>query len=131
MEDWFEPQMRMLAALTTLTAQGRAVWLKRNADPEWASCFVGNEHFLFKATYVGRDEDFVPDLAVDEPDGILMEARNRSFPWLQGVEGWNDVLSLIRKAIVDHEQYAWLLQSSVDAMVTQLESLVEGSGEGQ
>ena len=117
------PQSRKLVfLLAELTQMGKVEWVRRSADTNYIYCFVGHELIEFRVFGSGA----VPVDPSEEVHGIRGEIRNITFLWLEGLNGWDTLLELLRAAPIDDERCSILNQESQRWALEGLEKLSAG-----
>ncbi len=115
-------QEQFVKLLAKLTDAGQAKWTQTENDPGYVYCLVRNELIKFEvrgnetADYIRPSEDVA---------GIYTEYRNTCYLWLEGLWGWDSLLSLLRDAPIDDEAYKYFLQVTENAVVQVLESFLK------
>jgi len=91
---------QIVIELARLTTSGKAKWWRRDAEPNFLHCIVNDELFLF--------DTFDEEDHIEEAGGFSLGARNQSFLWLTDLEGWEEIISLLRQGnenLIKDEQY--------------------------
>lgn len=108
---------RLVAALEALSASGRAEWVRRPVDPEFVFCFLGDDLITFDLQGPGAASAEL----VGAIHGIGCDFRNCAFLWLEDLDGWQQILGLLRKARVDEAHFQALRRGLDDAVLRSLE----------
>ncbi len=110
---------QIVIELARLTTAGKAQWWRRDAESNYLHCIVNDELFLFDTF----DEEGHID---EEAGGFSLEARNQSFLWLTDLEGWEEIISLLRQGsenLIEDEQYHQLTRKCNQKILQDLEAI--------
>lgn len=97
-----ELQVDFFNTLENLTKEGKVDWFRRTADPSLIFCILGHDLIVFEL-HDGTEENREP---LNNPHGVLVKIRNCSFLWLEGLNGWERLLRLIRMATPDDTKFS-------------------------
>jgi hypothetical protein len=124
MEAWLEEaqqeQKRMIIALARLTTEDKAKWWRQKEFPRHLLCIVNDELFIFDT----HNEEGNID---EDAGGFSLDARNQTFLWLTELEGWNEIIALLRQGshnLIDDEQYHQLIRKCNHKILRDLEATV-------
>ncbi|MEM1356491.1 MAG: hypothetical protein AAGH88_16600 [Planctomycetota bacterium] len=121
--DYRDREQRLVTLLSTLTAAGKARWARRSIEPEFAYCIAGGDLFLFELSQ--GDQPYNPS---EPPAGITGDCGGIKFLWLEGLPGWDELLTLIHAAPFREGAYTEIYQQASEALITRLESVVDANG---
>jgi hypothetical protein len=113
----------LVSILSGATAAGRAQWVRRTPDLEFTYCFLAGELLVF-TTY---GDDAAPAAPTERLHGVTATVRNIQLLWLEGLNGWDDLLAMLRAAPVDDERYARLYEDCCEVAVKELRSRAAGT----
>jgi hypothetical protein len=122
METLRQQSNKLVTLLAELTASGKVEWVRKSADINFVFCFAGHELVEFQLF----GSEAAPVEPSEEIHGIRSEVRNITFLWLEGLDGWDTLLELLRAAPIDDERYATLYQGSVRMALEGIEKLSGG-----
>lgn len=109
-------QSKFINHLKALTEKGEVEWFRREADPEIVYCLYHNDLFVFEL-HDGTEENLHP---FEKPHGITVKVRNLSLLWLDGLDDWEVVVSLVRGSKVDNSKLGDVRRSVLEALVSKM-----------
>lgn len=90
-----ELKRQFVELLTQLTEEGRAEWATSSHEPGFAYCVIGEDLIVFEIRGGTEAALTSPE---NEVAGIVSKCRNASYLWLEGLDGWDELLKLLRAA---------------------------------
>ena len=115
-------QQRFLELLCQLTKSGHAIWAQSRSDPGFVYCLAGQDLIVFEVRS-GTDAALVC-VSQRGISGIVAKCRNVSFLWLEGVEGWSDLVKLLYEAPDDEKEFIKMRRVAQQFPVLALEALL-------
>ena len=118
-------ELRFVDLLDELTKSGKLEWAQKENEPGFVYCLASEELIVFELRG-GTDGAHVrPSEAIA---GIVSRCRNVSYLWLEGINGWDTLLRLLRSAPIDDERFIKMRVSTQEVPVHVLEALVSKAG---
>lgn len=117
LEDLKKLQSEFLKSLKRLTEKGLADWFRKESDPELVFCSCKNDLFIFEL-HDGTAENLAP---FENPHGITVKLRNFSLIWLEGLDDWELLLSLVKRSQIDNHKLAIVKRLVLEAVVLEME----------
>lgn len=114
-------QNRFLYNLKKLTDRGAVEWFRKDSDPELVFCLYEDDIFVFEL-HDGTEENLNP---FDKTHGVTVKVRNHSLIWLEGLDDWELILSLVKHSKTDNQKLANAKQSVLKSLVCSMDASLE------
>ena len=108
--------------LRELTDMRKIEWVQSEHDPGFVYCMVGEEYIVFE---IRGDEKAKPVRPNEKVAGIVSHCRNVTNLWLEGLYGWDTLLTLLRQAPFDHDRFMHCRRVALDLPTKILERMIE------
>ncbi|MEI6075532.1 MAG: hypothetical protein WCS94_08170 [Verrucomicrobiota bacterium] len=121
MNDKNEIQIRLVELLSKLTALGKAAWVQSGDDPGTVYCRVQQDLIIFEVKGGSGAEPVKPCEVVN---GVVCKFRNASFLWLEGLYGWDDLISMLKNAPDNHKDFIQMRRDAQMVPIRVLENAI-------
>jgi hypothetical protein len=116
-----EAQNKFLQLLLRLTELGKLEWARSEHEPGFVYCLAGEELIVFE---LRGGENAAPVDPEQKVAGIVSKCRNVTYLWLEGLQEWDKLLDLLKRAPTNHRAFVSMRKRSHQAPVRVLEGLL-------
>ncbi len=113
-------QVRFLELLQLHTKSGVASWSQSRRDPGFVYCLIGHDLIVFEV----KGELAEPVHTAEKISGVVCKCRNATYLWLEGLDGWDELVALLRAAPDDCAAFVNMRRNAQSFPVQALEAMV-------